>query len=873
MSNYQLVPWKQLLSSQVNGEIIPPSTITFDYLHATDGKIIDGMMKLLSLFVTSEANTSEEIKANVINHMKTQPEEYTSAMIEIWKSMVLRVKSWKNIDKTSAKAISYCDSFITSFTQKAIEYKHLEDDDMIIHYISICENKFEEIKRKNKPEDIHENIEFMAKCYEFEASVYIILCIMIINPNCIPTYYNDVRNILENYFKNGITIQSEGDGICAVLSVRYVRGMLRCNLTEDEGYRHAFHENIPKGLENELHEEINDYVDLLYAYAVLMKYKLFNNLDVRIPLYHILDYIWFDSSNEKVIRVKLPYIASNQIFIPTLGEASTSSDDEQFDDEQSDDEQFDVEISISKRQSEYEKLQEENSAKISLLEKKLKSLSRSYDIRKKEIRKENMEYRTDKENEMDELVNLNKEKKNRLDTLRNEGNDDEAKKLENEINTNIQAIKTLEEEIDKIVKEGNDKLRNVNKERINEETNIKYQINLLKNEPLLLKFKEDLKSAEEIELSRDYEQELIQRITIHRNSIKKEYEDNVGYRCLSSVIFRRYEINNRIRILDSNTEFLLYLSYFQSMLTLNDRNKLSYNSSGYSFFNSIGTCLNPMIFNLEDSNNIINELADAIYNSSAQDIAGPVPDFNNMGIAPSDDFTVCKEVAYRFDNKKIDEGLYNIMNERIMGKQGFSMNDICKYYVLHSEGDSIKQFLNIVRTINKHEKFGIEDFKEAYLFKLHHETIKRINNADTSKSSIPMWCSVNCIIIPRNEHPYYKFETFYPHAYAKELFDGKITIYDPNLKFATCSDMSITDVILPYVDETLDLYPYYTERIQFYGGNECDDDKMLTILFGFMLIITLIVVIVLIVDYIRQKANKNVVYNTNILTNIHKLKL
>ena len=835
MSNYQLVPWKQLLSSQVKGKIIPPSTTTFDYLRATDGKIVNGILKLLSLFVTSEAITSEEIKANVINHMKIQPEEYTSTMTELWKNMVLRVNTWKYMNKDSAKAIAYCDSFIMSFTQKAIEHKHLDNNDMIIHYISICKNKFEEIKLRNQPDNMHENVEFMAKCYEFEASVYILLCMMIINPNYISTYYNDVRYILENYFKHGITIQQEGGGICAALSVRYVRGMLRCNLTEDEGYRCAFHENIPKGLENELHEEINDHVDLLYAYAVLMKYKLFNDLDIRIPLYHILDCIKFDSSNETVGIVKLPYISSNPLFREEHDEISSDTE-------------------------------------ISLLRRKLKSANKSYNDRKKDIRKETKEYVNNTENEMYELIRQNKEKINVLDELRNAGkDDDEVKTLEDEININKQTIQTLEQKIDEIIIEQGVKLQNADKEWKKEEKDIKHKINLFMNEQRLSKFKEDLKSAEEMELSRDYEHELIHLITIHRESINKEYKYNAGYRCLSSVIFRRYRINNRIRILDSNNEFLLYLSYFQSILALNDRNKLSNRTLEYSFFVEIGHCLNPLMFNLEDSDDIINELVDVICKTYVHDTVGTVPNFRDMKISSST-FNTCRDVARGFHEEKIDEELYNIMYERIMGKQGFSMDDICKYYLLHSEGDSIEQYINIIRTINNHEKYGIEDYNEAYMFKLHHETIKRINEADTSKSSIPIWCRIDSIITTYDERPYYKFNRNFHHAYAKELFNDAITIYDPNLLFAVCSDMSISDVILPYVDKTIDLYPYYTERIQFYGGNEHNDDKMITTLFRFMLIITMIVIIMIIVVYIRQRMNETV-NNTTIQTTIRELKL
>jgi hypothetical protein len=92
----------------------------------------------------------------------------------------------------------------------------------------------------------------------------------------------------------------------------------------------------------------------------------------------------------------------------------------------------------------------------------------------------------------------------------------------------------------------------------------------------------------------------------------------------------------------------------------------------------------------------------------------------------------------------------------------------------------------------------------------------------------------------------------YKHEYVKELTKDGIIVYDPNLSFTSCSDMSITDIYLPHDDFEYD-YSFVTERIRFLGGNE---NKLFKIIGWVVGVIATIAIIGLIIYFVNKGSNE-----------------
>jgi hypothetical protein len=730
--------WQALLTDQMNKEITPQD-LTFDNLHRIDMQIIDGMLKLISLFVSPSA---EEIQDNVKKYMIAHPEDYIPTMENIWLNMILRVNCWKKMEVDgSTKAVEDCESFIEEFATKVVEKEAFADKalaekafgkvepdkkDAIDTYINIIFENYVNSSGKlfkyitNDEADKHRTsdnrctIEFMSKIYKFEAAIYIVLCMMILSPNMINSDKKTtfVRNILTTYFKFGTKMQNESNGLCSVLAIRYIRGMLRCNLTEDEGYKKVFNDCKPEGLKDELHEEINDHVDLLYAYAVLMKYKLFPNLNVAVPLYFILR----ESLGLKEIPYLLPYLR--------------------------------------------------NDANIA-----------EYDAKKHQI-----------EAEIDRLERIKQGCERMMRNFRSQGKTNEVEKFKKGYNAHQQKISEL------------------------------------RNQLIECKF-EPVKKAKEVFSARKYDEELLHLVAAHRKDINEKYIKEVEWRCQTALIFRRYTIRNRIEQVDARTEFLLYLSYFQSQLTVDDRANVACKASAYSFFVSLGFYLQPTAYNLEDMELITNDMVN-VFNEEQHILkhleSHMLSLINNCNLA-------CENIFIKREN----EFLYNYF-QRSTGNYGFSMDDMYKEI-----NPASIMFLrnNLQIYLNKTQPYAF-----TFFLQLHHKTIERIKPDQTNISSIPTFCAIGGIIDICRDDQKLTYRKICNHAYVKELYRGSIKLYDPNLYFTSCSDMSFSDLALQQVDTKIDRYSFYTERIQFYGGG--GKDKLLwSIILGLVVIVIVVVVV------------------------------
>lgn len=181
MSSNQIIQWNDLIKLRQEGKMVVPE-ITLEFLHGLDVKIENGISTLSSLFIHSEATTTEKIQNNVRKYMKTQPDAYISVMKETWMSIVLRIECWKMSDKIARKAIARSNSLLNSFTQKVIENKYLNYDattesSIIRHFVLTLDN-FELSGYSEK--DIHNDIKRMSEQYEYETLIlYIIMFVNI----------------------------------------------------------------------------------------------------------------------------------------------------------------------------------------------------------------------------------------------------------------------------------------------------------------------------------------------------------------------------------------------------------------------------------------------------------------------------------------------------------------------------------------------------------------------------------------------------------------------------------------------------------------------------------------------------------------------
>lgn len=710
---------------------VSPKEVTFDTLHGTDAKIIENLKTLLKLFTLPDDMEDADdmydaelieidddeilpgsmiIRDNVKKHMDEHPDEYISAMEEIWMNMKYRAESWKAVDKKSNEYLDYINKI-----PNALMYN--SETSIIKHCIHIVDEAYYKI---NGGPD-HENLTIMARFYEFEAGLFVILCMMIINPEYITQYYKNVKDNIMRYFIYTGFLQGEGNGICAVLSLRYVCGILRCNLMDDEEYLKAFRENIPKGLEKDLHEEIIDEVDLLYAYTVLMKYKLYPDLDIEEVMLTILDA--YTCSVMGATSMNTKPIMSKKEFIETENRKSAPMRD----------------------------------TVIKLLNDKFSDFERS---------KAPLDQRV----EYDYYRNL-------LTDLLSTGY----------VYTSFPKKFTERESIVDVVKST-------------------------------------------------------------RESVSRVFKDDSNYKNLYAVVFRRYIVGNRVKDTDNRLEFLLYLSYFHSILTLDKRKDLHSNSHAYDKLCEISRYLNPVWFNINAADSIKEEIL------ACPNIISRPPNTNILMLVMFlSDIIACK-LDY------IPASLFDRFNNNIKNNKSISPEDMYEYFMQNTPNDIFpdtreitgisdmeRMYFNaavFATSINIHQGMAIY----VSLLKLQHETNELLKTADVSKSSIPVRCSMNRLIKPNK-----KSSEVCRHAYVKELTNEGIIVYDPNLSFSTCSDMSITDIYLPTASGKM--YSFITERIRFLGGD--DENKPLEIIaWIFGITIVMIAIIGLIIYFVNKDSNE-----------------
>lgn len=710
---------------------ISPKEVTFDSLYGLDAQTRENMLKLLELFTLpddmadigdeEEDNEKEDVELikidgeevhpdskiiieNVKKHMDEHPNDYITAMKEIWVNMKYRAESWKAVDKTSEKYLKFIDEI-----PKALTYK---SETSIIDY---CLNTIDVAKSYiNGQAANHEKLLLMAKYYEFEAAIYVTLCMMIINPGYIDEYYTDMELNLDWYFTYGKQyLQSEGNGICAVLSLRYVCGMLRCNLMDDKEYSNAFKANKPKGLEEDLHEEIIDEVDLFYAYAVLMKYKLYPDLDIEDVMFAFVN-DWTSKENDMGLGTSADILS-----------------------------------------------------KIEFIETKERKNLPVKDIA--------------------------------ASILKNYGDDPVLLKERRAFNFY---------------------------RHLSERSGSKIYVPVKKTPT--------------------WRESIVVAVKSARDKVSYEFKNDPYYKCLHAVIFRRYIVGNRVKDTDNHTEFLLYLSYFHSILTLDKRKYMNHQNRAYSRLGHIGFYLNPVWFNISTADRIKEEIM-----SHPCIKATPF----NLDSYDLENF-IDKYII--FSDENLSASLRDIINNNIEHKEPISADDIYKH-LLHTPLTDIypdakeitgssdtERLYYIIGAMTSNPVFpeSWNEGKYLTLFKLQHETNELLKTADVSKSSIPIFCGIFAIMNDKKQP-----ETF-EHGYVKELTNEGIIVYDPNLSFAKCSDASITDVYMPHAYKN---YSFVTERIRFLGGNENKSLKIFALIFS---IIMIMVLIGLIIYFVNKDSNE-----------------
>lgn len=701
---------------------ISPKEVSFDSLYGIDAKIIEKMMMLLDLFTLIEDREDAEdadlieidgeytlpmsdvIRDNVKKHMDEHPDEYIAAMKEIWMNMKTRAESWKVVDKTSKQYLNYIDEI-----PKQLMYN--SEISLIEHCLYICEA----CEYYGHSDDVHENLNAMTKYYEYEAAIFVMLCIMILNPEYIGEYCNNVKKAIHKYFITTRYLQHEGHGICAILSLRYVRGMLCCDLMDDKDYLNSFKTNKPKGLEEDLHEEIIDEVDLFYAYAILMKYKLYPNLDIEAVMFAFLN-DWVDSKHNSWGRGNMIYLLSK------------------------------IEFEITRE------------SKNSPIEDIASSILKNYG---------------------DDATNMLFKERSAYNFYKHLSNNSESY-----VYKSVPKKFTRRESIADVVKSA-------------------------------------------------------------RERVSGEFKNDSYYKCLHSVIFRRYIVGNRVKEIDNHTEFLLYLSYFHSILTLDKRKYMTNGNKAYNVLGHTGFYLNPVWFNIKIADDIKEEIMSC-------------PCIKTEPFKAAVNYlSMFMDEEIKFNND-LPTSLRDMIINNIKNKEPISADDIykCLLHVSLSDiypdakeiigsNDTERLYFIIVAMISdKNPSYG--GCRYLTMLKLQHETNELLKTVDVSKSSIPIFCFVDSIINDKKHDE--KFE----HGYVKELTNEGIIVYDPNLSFTKCSDTSITDIYLPKVSSTS--YSFITKRIRFLGGNENKPLKIIALIFGFVSMI--VIIIGLIIYFVNKDSNE-----------------
>lgn len=124
----------------------------------------------------------------------------------------------------------------------------------------------------------------------FEYTILKIMTFLIQHPDyeLLEDDRQDLLKILKFYLENFTEQNWFTDGICAGLSVKYIRNILLENLENDD-FKKCCDEANADLFNNKFNVNINDEMDLVFVYMMLMKNQLNNNLDLKKYMYYIID--------------------------------------------------------------------------------------------------------------------------------------------------------------------------------------------------------------------------------------------------------------------------------------------------------------------------------------------------------------------------------------------------------------------------------------------------------------------------------------------------------------------------------------------------------------------------------------------------------
>jgi hypothetical protein len=831
---------------------------TFAKLCETDMEIINDMLELSKVFIDTKDPAILTTFAS--NCMKNKEPDYVNRMERVRTNILYRYNLWRS-SNVSNFINKYNENLKHALSVKSITY---DASTCIDKYIATCNtNLFQSFKQQDENAlTIHGNLSRMTSIYAFETIIYMIMCTLIMNPNLIDVYFTDINMLISIYFKFGATLQNEGNGICTVLSIRYIRGILKENLVIDQKYNEMFNTLKPKGLENVLSAEINDSVDLLYAYVVLMKYAIYTDLDINIPLYHL--YKNFStikdlqdkafSKNELTTNAKekdltptfdgyvLPY-ESNQN--DTLG---VTTYDENF-----------VYRSYDKLKSRH-------------------SYNRSSKPYKPDFLKD---LDIDIKVGFDTIDNMNKfittvrdlPIENATDKFMRERGEVRWKILEewrNSTGDKLTQSDNMLRLLDKNYTRAENKFKTLFKTKVNGTLNNESAIqggnkefagwdtisafqsqgtaddisSMLKQVLVIPTFKRTHKSEivydykptqhksevvyeykpiqHKSEVVHDYKpmtggvHDLVSLVNRARNILNTaDKADLPRFHVLSDIIFKRKHLLDTTR--DRQTDLLQYMCYFSSIVSLRDRYDMA-KGSAYTFYDNMYAYLHPIAYNTKDATTVINETKP--YADTMQSTLYTI-------VFPS---LLSQYAAINFNSP--------LITEEISYNNSLSSSVIYEYLVKNGKLEQSGIFPN-----------------DLVSLKLDYLTNIRIMNTKLTNCHIPVGSRTAA----------FKFKgghTRQPaHAYTKDLFNGTITVYDPNLLFKQVDDMSLTDLAI-IGDNSFKKYDYYTDRIRFLGG----EDKQLSVgqIIGIVAIALIVIgVISVIVYFVVKSINDNEQYTTN----------